>query len=142
MISWSSPSNIKLIFAEKPCELCKNFATFAIKLKHLVTNNIYYSPFIYFSIGVIHNLYGRITPMTSIVLFKEIDQAPTFVAPLDSNSFAKIEALKQSDSKYKFLDNSVLYAMKHLVKHLNKPVGLQMMFRYQYWFFSRSYCFI
>lgn len=42
---------------------------------------------------------------------KEIDQAPTFVAPLNANSLAKIEALKQSDSKYKFLDNSVLYAM-------------------------------
>ena len=43
---------------------------------------------------------------------KEIDQAPTFVAPLNTNSVAKIEALKQSDSKYKFLDNSVLYAME------------------------------
>ena len=43
---------------------------------------------------------------------KEIDQAPTFVAPLNANSIAKIEALKQSDSKYKFLDNSVLYAME------------------------------
>lgn len=43
---------------------------------------------------------------------KEIDQAPTFVAPLNANSLAKIEALKQSDSKYKFLDNSVLYAME------------------------------
>ncbi len=42
---------------------------------------------------------------------KKIDNAPTFVAPLDENSIAKIEALKQSDSKYKFLDNSVLYAM-------------------------------
>jgi hypothetical protein len=47
---------------------------------------------------------------------------------LDSNSFAKIEALKQSDSKYKFLDNSVLYAMETSRKHLNKPVGLQMMY--------------
>jgi len=43
---------------------------------------------------------------------KKIDQAPTFVAPLNANSLAKIEALKQSDSKYKFLDNSVLYAME------------------------------
>ena len=43
---------------------------------------------------------------------KEIDQAPTFVAPLNTNSVAKIEALKQSDSKYKFLDDSVLYAME------------------------------
>jgi 3-oxoacyl-(acyl-carrier-protein) synthase len=43
---------------------------------------------------------------------KNIDQAPTFVAPLHANSAAKIEALKQSDSKYNFLDNSVLYAMK------------------------------
>lgn len=51
---------------------------------------------------------------------KEIDQAPTFVAPLDSNSFAKIEALKQSDSKYKFLDNSVLYAMETSRKALEQ----------------------
>jgi 3-oxoacyl-(acyl-carrier-protein) synthase len=58
--------------------------------------------------------------MTSIALFKEIDQAPTFVAPLDSNSFAKIEALKQSDSKYKFLDNSVLYAMETSRKALEQ----------------------
>jgi len=41
-----------------------------------------------------------------------MDKAPTFVAPLDVDSVAKIEALKQSDSKYKFLDNSVLYAME------------------------------
>jgi 3-oxoacyl-(acyl-carrier-protein) synthase len=58
--------------------------------------------------------------MTSIALSKEIDQAPTFVAPLDSNSFAKIEALKQSDSKYKFLDNSVLYAMETSRKALEQ----------------------
>ena len=43
---------------------------------------------------------------------KDIDKAPTFVAPLDVDSVGKIEALKQSDSKYKFLDNSVLYAME------------------------------
>ena len=43
---------------------------------------------------------------------KDMDKAPTFVAPLDVDSVAKIEALKQSDSKYKFLDNSVLYAME------------------------------
>jgi hypothetical protein len=36
-------SNIKLIFAENLVNFAKNFATFAIKLKHLVTNNIYYS---------------------------------------------------------------------------------------------------
>jgi hypothetical protein len=39
---------------------------------------------------------------------------------LDSNSFAKIEALKQSDSKYKFLDNSVLYAMETSRKALEQ----------------------
>ncbi|MBC5839091.1 beta-ketoacyl synthase N-terminal-like domain-containing protein [Flavobacterium muglaense] len=43
---------------------------------------------------------------------KDIDKALTFVAPLDVDSVAKIETLKQSDSKYKFLDNSVLYAME------------------------------
>jgi hypothetical protein len=85
----------------------KNFATFAIKLKHLVTNNIYYTfhLFLHWSSQLAN------FPETSIALLKEIDQAPTFVAPLDSNSFAKIEALK-SDSKYKFLDNSVLYAIE------------------------------
>ena len=43
---------------------------------------------------------------------KNIDKAPTFVAPLDADSVAKIEELKHSDPKYKFLDNSVLYAME------------------------------
>lgn len=43
---------------------------------------------------------------------KNIDKAPTFVAPLEADSITKIEALKRSDSKYKFLDNSVLYAMQ------------------------------
>jgi 3-oxoacyl-(acyl-carrier-protein) synthase len=40
-----------------------------------------------------------------------LDQKETLVAPLDEDSKAQIEALRQSDSKYKFLDNSVLYAM-------------------------------
>ena len=43
---------------------------------------------------------------------KDIDKAPTFVAPLDAHSVSKIELLKLSDHKYKFLDNSVLYAME------------------------------
>jgi len=43
---------------------------------------------------------------------KFIDKAPTFVAPLDNDSVAKIESLKKSDSKYKFLDNSVLFAVE------------------------------
>lgn len=43
---------------------------------------------------------------------KFIDKAPTFLAPIDNDSVAKIEALKKSDSKYKFLDNSVLFAME------------------------------
>lgn len=40
-----------------------------------------------------------------------LDQKETLVGPLDEDSKAQIEALRQSDSKYKFLDNSVLYAM-------------------------------
>lgn len=43
---------------------------------------------------------------------KNIDGAPTFVAPLNQDFASKIESLKQSDSKYKFLDKSVLYAME------------------------------
>ncbi|MBB1193240.1 beta-ketoacyl synthase [Flavobacterium sp. SOK18b] len=43
---------------------------------------------------------------------KVIDKSPAFVAPLDSVSAAKVEQLKQSDPKYKFLDNSVLYAIE------------------------------
>jgi 3-oxoacyl-(acyl-carrier-protein) synthase len=43
---------------------------------------------------------------------KNIDKALTFVAPLNDDSIAKIELLKHSDLKYKFLDNSVLYAME------------------------------
>ncbi|CAH0337601.1 3-oxoacyl-[acyl-carrier-protein] synthase 2 [Flavobacterium sp. CECT 9288] len=43
---------------------------------------------------------------------KVIDKTPAFVAPLDSVSAAKVEQLKQSDIKYKFLDNSVLYAIE------------------------------
>lgn len=43
---------------------------------------------------------------------KNIDNSPTFVAPLNEDSVAKIELLKHSDPKYKFLDKSVLYAME------------------------------
>ncbi|WGK95704.1 MULTISPECIES: beta-ketoacyl synthase N-terminal-like domain-containing protein [Flavobacterium] len=40
-----------------------------------------------------------------------LDQKETLIAPLDEDSKPQIEALRQSDSKYKFLDNSVLFAM-------------------------------
>lgn len=40
-----------------------------------------------------------------------LDQQNTWVGSLDEDSKAQIAALRQSDSKYKSLDNSVLYAM-------------------------------
>ncbi len=40
-----------------------------------------------------------------------LDHKDTLVAPLDTDSKEQVDALRQSDSKYKFLDNSVLYAM-------------------------------
>ncbi|HSD08146.1 beta-ketoacyl synthase N-terminal-like domain-containing protein [Flavobacterium sp.] len=40
-----------------------------------------------------------------------LDHKPTLVAQLDEDSKAKVDELKQSDNKYKSLDNSVLYAM-------------------------------
>ncbi len=40
-----------------------------------------------------------------------LDHKNTLVAKLNDDSNAQVEALKQSDSKYKFLDKSVLYAM-------------------------------
>ena len=40
-----------------------------------------------------------------------LDHKNTLVAKLDDNSNAIVEALKQSDNKYKSLDKSVLYAM-------------------------------
>jgi 3-oxoacyl-(acyl-carrier-protein) synthase len=43
---------------------------------------------------------------------KNVDHTTTFVAPLDTDSFQKIEVLRQSDTKFKWLDNSVLYAME------------------------------
>ena len=45
--------------------------------------------------------------------FKEIDfdSQSAFGAPLDANSKQEIETLKKSDSKYKSLDNSVLFAI-------------------------------
>ncbi|WP_369752742.1 beta-ketoacyl synthase N-terminal-like domain-containing protein [Flavobacterium sp. WC2409] len=42
---------------------------------------------------------------------KELDKMATFIAPLDPDSVQEIEALRESDNKYKSLDNSVLYAM-------------------------------
>lgn len=41
-----------------------------------------------------------------------IDKAATFIAPLHIDAVKKIEILRQSDSKYKFLDKSVLYAIE------------------------------
>ena len=40
-----------------------------------------------------------------------LDQKETWVGPLDEDSKAQVAALRESDSKYKSLDNSVLYAM-------------------------------
>lgn len=40
-----------------------------------------------------------------------LDHKSTLVAKLDNDSSEAIEALRQSDSKYKFLDKTVLYAM-------------------------------
>lgn len=40
-----------------------------------------------------------------------LDQKETWVGPLDEDSKAQVAALRQSDIKYKSLDNSVLYAM-------------------------------
>jgi 3-oxoacyl-(acyl-carrier-protein) synthase len=40
-----------------------------------------------------------------------LDHRNTLVAKLDKNSKEKVEVVKQSDTKYKFLDKSVLYAM-------------------------------
>ncbi len=40
-----------------------------------------------------------------------LDSKDTWVAPLDVDSKVAVETLRQSDSKYKSLDNSVLYAM-------------------------------
>ncbi len=40
-----------------------------------------------------------------------LDQKNTWVGALDKDSKAKVAALRQSDSKYNFLDNSVLYAI-------------------------------
>jgi 3-oxoacyl-(acyl-carrier-protein) synthase len=42
---------------------------------------------------------------------QHLDHQNTVVASLGANSKEIIESLKQSDNKYKFLDNSVLYAM-------------------------------
>lgn len=39
------------------------------------------------------------------------DNVPTFVASLNDEEVALVEALRKEDSKYKFLDKSVLYAM-------------------------------
>ena len=41
-----------------------------------------------------------------------IDNAATFIAPLSVDAVGGIEALKMSDTKYKFLDKSVLYAIE------------------------------
>jgi 3-oxoacyl-(acyl-carrier-protein) synthase len=43
--------------------------------------------------------------------FQLLDQKNTWVGELDEDSKAVVNALRQSDSKYKSLDNSVLYAM-------------------------------
>jgi 3-oxoacyl-(acyl-carrier-protein) synthase len=42
---------------------------------------------------------------------KHLDHSSTFVAPLDVNSNEAVAALRTSDSKYKLLDKSVLFAM-------------------------------
>jgi 3-oxoacyl-(acyl-carrier-protein) synthase len=41
-----------------------------------------------------------------------VDHAPTYTARLDADSMLKIEKLRESDSLYKSLDKSVLYAME------------------------------
>jgi 3-oxoacyl-(acyl-carrier-protein) synthase len=49
-----------------------------------------------------------------------IDQKDTWVGSLDEDSKAQVAALKQSDNKYKSLDNSVLFAMLASRKAIEK----------------------
>jgi hypothetical protein len=70
MISWST-SNIKLIFAEKPCELCKNFDLCELKsiLSQIsITALSSISP-----LGMIQLIWNY--SMTTLFYSKEIDQA-------------------------------------------------------------------
>ena len=45
------------------------------------------------------------------IITRDFANQNTFVAPLDSNSKTLVEDFKKSDPKYKFLDDSVLFAM-------------------------------
>ncbi len=51
---------------------------------------------------------------------QNLDKKETFVAALDAESNAIIESLKESDSKYKHLDKSVLFAMAASRKAIQK----------------------
>ncbi|MFV8365715.1 beta-ketoacyl synthase N-terminal-like domain-containing protein [Flavobacterium sp. XS1P27] len=48
-----------------------------------------------------------------------LDDKKTFVAKLDNHSKEVVDALQESDNKYKFLDKSVLYAMAASRKAIN-----------------------
>jgi 3-oxoacyl-(acyl-carrier-protein) synthase len=48
-----------------------------------------------------------------------LDDKKTFVAKLDNDSKEVVDALQESDNKYKFLDKSVLYAMAASRKAIN-----------------------
>jgi 3-oxoacyl-(acyl-carrier-protein) synthase len=60
--------------------------------------------------------------LTDTTCFSEqhLDHATTLVAPLDTISKQEVEALRQSDIKYKSLDKSVLYAMVASRKAITK----------------------
>lgn len=56
-------------------------------------------------------IWGNYKKSTHCFTSQFLDHKGTLVAQLDADSMAKVEELKESDSKYKSLDKSVLYAM-------------------------------
>ncbi len=66
---------------------------------------------------IIWNKYQNLNPCFQS---RFLDQKETWVGSLDEDSKAQVAALRQSDSKYKSLDNSVLYAMLASRKAITK----------------------
>jgi hypothetical protein len=113
--------------------LCENSLNLCvIKSKHLVTNIYYLS-----SISPLGNdptVIWQNYLNDKHYFVKEIIDNATFIAPF-VDAVDGIEP-KMSDTKYKFLDKSVLYAIEVSEKQFSRQVGLQTTFLNQHGFLS------
>jgi hypothetical protein len=101
-----------------------------------LSHNIYYRTFINISIDDPTVIWQNYLNDKHYFVKEIIDNAATFIAPLSVDAVDGIEALKMSDTKYKFLTNRFFMLSKFPEKQFSRQVGLQTTFLNQHGFLS------